>query len=480
MNHKELCIHAHFYQPPREDPFTGVVAPELGAEPYSNFNEKITAECYRPNAELGNFELISFNFGPTLASWLEGYDAVTYQRILAADRKNVARYGVGNAIAQAYNHTILPLATRRDKETQVAWGIADFRHRFGRDPQGMWLPEMAVDTETLEVLAEQGITFTILCPHQVHLPDGGWADTIRYYEARLPLNRRIALFLRDEELSNRIAFDQGITQNAANFIHWCMINGNNANRLYLIATDGETFGHHQPGREYFLRDLLCTEAPRAGCRVTYLAQHLQAHPPSGEVEIVEDSSWSCSHGVDRWNKGCSCTPGMSKWKGQLRTALDRLAGGIDALYLHEAKGRVSDPWALRNAYINVILGEMSGEALLREYADKALTTAESHRLLTMLEAQRFRQAMYTSCAWFFEDLSRLEPRYVIANAARAVRLVAEATGISLEDGFRRDLAQADSWITYENGADIYDEIVKAHPVETFTPPPSLNPNGLVG
>jgi len=162
---------------------------------------------------------------------------------------------------------------------------------------------------------------------------------------------------------------------------------------------------------------------------------------------VEDSSWSCGHGVDRWYKGCTCTPGISKWKGQLRTALDRLAGGIDALYLHETKGRVSDPWAL----------------LLREYAGKALTTDESHRLLTMLEAQRFRQAMYTSCAWFFEDLSRLEPRYVIANAARAIRLVEEATGVSLEDGFRRDLAQAESWITYENGADIYDEIVKAHP-----------------
>ncbi|MCD6552605.1 MAG: DUF3536 domain-containing protein [Anaerolineae bacterium] len=463
MNHKELCIHAHFYQPPREDPFTGVIAPELGAEPYSNFNEKVTAECYRPNAELGNFELISFNLGPTLASWLESYDPVTYQRILDSDRKNVMRYGVGNAIAQAYNHTILPLATRRDKETQVAWGIADFRHRFGRDPQGMWLPEMAVDTETLEVLAEQGITFTILCPHQVHLPDNGWADSIRYYETRLPLNRRIALFLRDEELSNRIAFDQGITQNAANFIHWCLINSNNANRLYLIATDGETFGHHQPGREHFLHDLLSTEAPQAGCQVTYLGRHLREYPPSGEAEIVEDSSWSCGHGVDRWYKGCTCTPGISKWKGQLRTALDRLAGGIDALYLHETKGRVSDPWALRNAYIHVMLGEMSGEALLREYAGKALTTDESHRLLTMLEAQRFRQAMYTSCAWFFEDLSRLEPRYVIANAARAIRLVEEATGVSLEDGFRRDLAQAESWITYENGADIYDEIVKAHP-----------------
>jgi hypothetical protein len=463
LNHKELCIHAHFYQPPREDPFNGVVAPELGAEPYSNFNEKVTAECYRPNAELGNFELISFNLGPTLASWLEGYDPVTYQRILDADRRNVERYGVGNAIAQAYNHTILPLATRRDKETQVAWGIADFRHRFGRDPQGMWLPETAVDTETLEVLAEQGIAFTVLCPHQGHLPDGGWADSIRYYEASLPLSRRIALFLRDEELSNRVAFDQAGTQNAASFIRWCMVNSDNPNRLYLIAVDGETFGHHQPGREHFLHDLLSTEAQRANCRVTYLARHLQAYPPSGVVEIVEDSSWSCSHGVDRWNKGCTCTPGISKWKGPLRTALDRLAGGIDALYLSETQGLVSDPWALRNAYIHVMLGEMSGEELLSEYADKPPTTDESRRLVVILEAQRFRQAMYTSCAWFFEDLSRLEPRYVIANAARAIGLVAQATGVSLEDGFRRDLAQAESWITYENGVDIYDKIVRAHP-----------------
>lgn len=286
---KSFCVHGHFYQPPREDPFTGVAPFEEEAEPFANFNEKVNAECYRPNAELGNFDALSFNLGPTLAAWLEGHDPPTYRRIIEADRRNRAAYGVGNALAQAYNHTILPLATQRDKETQIIWGIADFRHRFGHEPLGMWLPEMAVDQETLEVLASQGIAFTILSPPQAR----GQLDGAGPYRVRLPRGREIAVFFRDEALSNRLAFDPELKSSAKDFAESCLSGGHgpDGKGLCLVATDGETFGHHHWGRERFLHDLLYEEAPRVGYEVTFLTRYLQQHPPTAEVEIVDDTSW---------------------------------------------------------------------------------------------------------------------------------------------------------------------------------------------
>ncbi len=465
---KSFCIHGHFYQPPREDPFTGVISPEKGAMPFANFNEKINAECYRPNAELGNFEVLSFNVGPTLAVWLEGHDPSTYQRIIKSYRRNSAAHGVGNALAQAYNHTILPLATRRDKETQVAWGIADFRHRFGppgppklggrgTEPLGMWLPEMAVDQETLEVLASQGIAFTILSPHQTQ----GQLDGAGPYRVRLPRGREIAVFFRDESLSNRLAFDPELINSAEGFVENCLSgeHGPTGEGLLLIATDGETFGHHLRGEERFLHDLLYEEAPKAGYEVTFLARYLQQHPPTAEVEIVNGTSWSCGHGVARWAEGCTCTQGDSEWKRHLRVALDRLAQEMDALYQDEVERWGGDPWRLRNGYIQVMLGEIEGKAFLDQQAARKLSEEGEKRILTLLEAQYYRQAMYTSCGFFFEDLSRLEPRYIIAYAAKAIRLVKEATGVSLEEGFKRDLRLAVSWITDQTGEDIYEEVV---------------------
>ena len=460
MKFVSFCIHGHFYQPPREDPFTGVISPEKGANPFANFNEKINAECYRPNAELSNFEALSFNLGPTLAAWLEGHDPPTYQRIVEADRRNRAAHGVGNALAQAYNHTILPLATRRDKETQVAWGVADFRHRFGHPPLGMWLPEMAVDQETLEVLASQGIAFTILSP-----PPGrggmGEGDGAGPYQVRLPRGREIAVFFRGDALSNRLAFDPELTNSADDFVENCLLgdHGPGGEGLRLIATDGETFGHHHQGRDHFLHDLLYEEAPRAGYEVTFLARYLQQHPPMAEVEIVNGTSWSCGHGVARWAEGCTCTQGDSEWKRHLREALDRLAQEMDTLYQDEVERWGGDPWRLRNGYIRVVLGEIEGKAFLAQQAGRKLTEEQAKRVLTLLEAQYYRQAMYTSCGFFFEDLSRLEPRYIIAYAAKAIRLVKEATGISLEEGFKRDLRLAVSWITDQTGEDIYEEVV---------------------
>jgi len=460
---KNLCIHGHFYQPPREDPFTGVISPEKGAEPFPNFNEKINAECYRPNAERGNFEVLSFNLGPTLAAWLESHDFLTYQRIVEADVPNSvwpgtrAAHGAGNALAQPYNHTILPLATRRDKETQIIWGMADFRHRFGHDPLGMWLPEMAVDQETLEVLASQGIAFTILSPHQAR----GQIDGAGPYRARLPRGREIAVFLRDEALSNRLAFDPELTNGAKDFAENCLSGGDG---LRLLATDGETFGHHHRGGERFLHNLLYEEAPRVGYEVTSLARYLQDHPPTAEVEIIDGTSWSCGHGVARWGEGCTCTPGASRWKRALRVALDRLAQEMDTLYQNEVEKWVVDPWQLRDGYIWVVLGEMGGRDFLAQQTTGELSEGEAaesmaERILTLLETQYYRQAMYTSCGFFFEDLSRLEPRYAIAYAAKAIHLVKEATGISLEEGFKQDLRLAASWITDQTGEDIFEEVM---------------------
>jgi alpha-amylase/alpha-mannosidase (GH57 family) len=455
---KSFCVHGHFYQPPREDPFTGAIPLEKEANPFPNFNEKINAECYRPNAELGNFDALSFNLGPTLAAWLEGHDATTYQRIVEADRRNRAAYGIGNALAQAYHHTILPLATRRDKQTQVLWGIADFRHRFGHEPLGMWLPEMAVDQETLEVLASQGITFTILSPHQA-LPssfpdrDGNSAGP---YRVRLPRGREMAIFFRDESLSNHLAFNSPMTNHAKGFAGNCL---SGREGLRLVATDGETFGHHHRGGERFLHDMLYEEAPRAGYEVTFLARYWKEHPPTTEIEIVDDTSWSCGHGVARWREGCTCTQGDSRWKHHLRAALDRLAEEMDTLYQDEVERWVADPWRLRDGYIQVALGEMDGMDFLAQQAAGKLTEDEAKRILTLLKAQAYRQAMYTSCGLFFEDLSRLEPRYIIAYAAEAIHLVKKATGISLEEGFKRDLRLAVSWITGQTGEDIYKEVI---------------------
>ena len=454
-----LCVHGHFYQPPRENPFTGLIPVEPGAEPYHNFNEKIHAECYKPNAELGNLDLISFNFGPTLACWLEKTFPTTHRRIVDADHYHRRTFGIGNGMAQAYNHTILPLARHRDKVTQIAWGIADFRYRFGHPPEGMWIPEMAVDLDTLMAMESLGLRFTILCPHQVRTLDGGWVDNGKPCYVRLPNGRRFTIFVRDEELSNRLAFDPGLTENAAAFARWSREAVHADEGLFIIATDGETFGHHQPGRQFFLRSLLRSEAAQVGFQIATPGVYLHHHEPTVEVKLIENTAWSCSHGVARWSTGCSCTPGDQQWKPRLRTAFDRLAGGVDALYESECKRWISNPWALRDSYIGVMLGTVEGVALLNQFASAAIPTADAIRILRLLEAERYCQAMYTSCGWFFEDLSRLETRNSIAYAAMAVELVRQATGIDLSLSFRSDLAAARSWITDQTGRDIYDYIV---------------------
>jgi hypothetical protein len=449
-----LCIHGHFYQPPREDPFTGKIPREAGAEPYHDYNEKITAECYYPNALLSNFERISFNVGPTLMAWMSTAASETYQHIVQADRANVTASGIGNAVAQSAHHTILPLARRRDKIAQVTWGIASFEYRFGHKPTGMWLPEMAVDYETLEALAGAGISFTILSDEQMH---GELAHGAGPYRVKLSGGRNIAVFVRDRFLSNQISFDMEHFSGPRAWAYQTL--GQRSPGLTLIATDGETFGHHHRGGEQFLQYLLLRDAPALGFKITSLAQYLTDHPPQAEIEIREVTAWSCGHGLARWVTGCDCTPGDSRWKGALRRALDNLSGEIDLVYTSELCPFVIKPWSLRDAYIAVVLGQIDGPAFLAAQGLGNLPSPTADRLLKLLQAEFHRQRMYASCAFFFEELTRFEPRFAIANAARALTLVKEATGEDLSHGFRRDLSVAFSPRVGVAGADLYDAIM---------------------
>ena len=456
MTDRFFFIHGHFYQPPREEPFTGKIPREVGAEPFHDFNEKITAECYQPNAAIGNFERISFDLGPTLAAWMSAHAPDTYQRIVQSDRANVERFGVGNAVAQSAHHSILPLARRRDKIAQVAWGIASFEYRFGRKPEGMWLPEMAVDYETLEALVGAGLSFTILSDDQVQGDTGGRAGP---YRIQLSAGRSITVFVRDRFISNQISFDMEHFPGARAWA--AQVLGSREPGLTLVATDGETFGHHHRGGVRFLQDLVGRDVPATGFQVTTLSKYLADHPPQVEIEIREMTSWSCGHGVARWVTGCDCTPGDGRWKGALRRALDNLSGEMDLVYTTEVGDLSVKPWALRDAYIAVVLGQMDGPTFLAAQGLGDLPTPAAERILKLLRAQFHRQRMYTSCAFFFEELTRVEPRYAIANAARAVQLVQEATGEDLSHGFRRDLSAACSPRAGVTGADLYDAILAA-------------------
>ncbi len=316
MHTCRLCIHGHFYQPPRADPFTGHIPREPDAAPYANWNERITAECYAPNAKAGNFGRISFNLGGTLARWLDGHAHATYERIVAAERDYREAHGVGNGLAQPVHHTILPLARRRDKICQVRWGIASFFHRFGHRPEGMWLPEMAVDYETLEVMAAEGIRFTILSDEQVR---GDLEAGAGPYRVRLPGGGNIAVFMRDRHLSNALSFGMPdpacVDEWLQDQVAWRCHEG----RLLLIATDGETFGHHhRQGVEVLDRILSAGRArsetgPSGRYGLTTLGVRLRQNPPQAELEVIENTAWSCAHRLDRWVVGCACTPGDRRW-----------------------------------------------------------------------------------------------------------------------------------------------------------------------
>lgn len=453
-----LCVHGHFYQPPRENPFTGISI-ETGAAPYINFNERITTECYRPNAEVGNFDKMSFDMGPTLASWLEKAHPDVYQRIIQADYAHMRKYGVGNALAQAYNHTILPLASMRDQRTQILWGLRDFRQRFGRKARGMWLAETAVDLVTLDILAQEGIEYTILAPWQAMGP----IDPAEPYLVRLPGQRSITVFFYND-LSGPLSYCDEWTDDANKFASSYQrfyVRETDRPQMHVIATDGELYGHHKPWRDKFLAHLLQRSAPAYGLEVCSLERYLHEYPASREVELRGPSSWSCYHGVDRWKHGCDCTEGESAWKGPFRQALVNLQGQMDALFEEYASETLADPWAARNDYLALRAGWETPESFW-EYHGKQRRPPQdipsTLRAVQLLEAQFYLQYSFTSCGFFFEDLDRIEPQNNIAFARRAISLVWQALGIDLQHDFLADLSATKSWRTGVTGTDMYHRL----------------------
>ncbi len=454
MSKPLLCIHGHFYQPPREDPFTGEYRYEPTAAPYPNWNARITAECYRPNVQASNFSRISFNFGGTLARWMDLCANDTYMQIIAAVRASQRRFGIGNGIAQAMHHTILPLARGRDKRCQIHWGVANYVHRFGLRPEGIWLPEMAVDYETLETVLDAGLWFVILSEEQVR---GDLSFGAGPYKVRLPSGRFVTVFVRERDLSNFFSFSMPTPLQAREWMNDVM-RGRSPDSLTLIATDGETFGHHHAQGVEVLK-AITTPSPTDVYAITTLGAYLHRCPPVAEIEIVENSAWSCTHNLGRWSTGCGCTPSPSYWKGALRRALDNLSRDIDEIYVDVVRRRNLAPWVLRDDYISVLLSQVDPHTFLKERYLGHLSQVGQQQILHLLEAQVYRQRMFVSCAFFFEDLERIEAHYAIANAVQAMALISYVTGDDLTRAFRRDLSIATSSVTYRSGADILDEFL---------------------
>lgn len=430
MSSRSFCVHGHFYQPSREDPLTGLIPDESGSEPYPNWNERVNDRSYLPNAEAGNFSKISFNIGPTLARWMEGYAPGTLSMIAASEQASYERFGAGNAMAQPYHHTILPLASRRDKELQVRWGIADFKHTFGHAPEGMWLPEAAVNLETLSVLADEGIRFTILAPGSAE-SDG--LDTNQPYQVQLPDGKSIVVFFYNGALGTAISFNPAATENAERFISDHLIEqyaDSGDDQLVLVATDGELYGHHQPFREKFLAYLMNGALHDRGIETITPGRWLRKHPVTSEIRIKENTSWSCFHGVQRWADACGCTPGGT-WKKGLRDFLDQAGVVLDAVYERTAAEWLKDPWQAREEIIHFVLHEESYEDWQTRNVRKGFSFKNALQLRKLMQAQFERQRMFTSCGWFFEQFDRIEPRNNLKYAAHALTLTEAACGIDL-------------------------------------------------
>lgn len=455
MQKRHLCIHGHFYQPPRENPWLNKIEIQDSAYPYHDWNHRINAECYARNSAariingdgkivdiLNNYSYMSFNFGPTLLSWIELEAPRTYNAILGADKESQKRFsGHGSAIAQVYNHIIMPLANQKDKETQVIWGIEDFIQRFGRYPEGMWLSETAVDTATLEVLAYHDIKFTVLSPFQAKcfrkLGDSQWEDVSKgtidprnVYQCHLPSGRSISLFFYDGHVSKEVAFN-ALLNSGEEFASRLVSSFSDEDKPQLvhIATDGESYGHHHQYGEMALSYCLSLLEEEEEIELTVYGEYLEKFPPEYEVAIIEESSWSCNHGVERWKSDCGCNTGGNEgwtqaWRGPLRDAFDWLRDQLTVLYEEELAVYDLNPWELRNGYIHIVSNRSreSIEAFLRKWFDKRLHESEKIKILSLLEMQYHCMLMYTSCGWFFDEVSGLETVQDILYAARAIQL----------------------------------------------------------
>ncbi|HYB52510.1 MAG TPA: DUF3536 domain-containing protein, partial [Thermoanaerobaculia bacterium] len=472
-----VCVHGHFYQPPRESPWLEAIEVQDSAYPYHDWNERVTAECYAPNAHsrilddreriasiVNNYARISFDFGPTLLSWLEQKSPDVYAAVLTADRESRDRFsGHGSALALPYNHMILPLANRRDRRTQVLWGIHDFTRRFGRAPEGMWLPETAVDVETLDALAELGIRFTILAPHQAlrARPLGGrWSDvaggkidTTVPYRVSLSSGRALDVFFYDEGISRDVAFG-GLLHSGQRFaarLKAAFPAEGDGPRLVHLASDGETYGHHHPHGDMALAFALASIEAGEDVALTNYAEFLEKRPPEDEVEIREFTSWSCAHGVERWRAGCGCAtgthPGWSQaWRGPLREALNGLRDAVTVPFEEKGRDLLRDPWAARDEYAAVVLDRSPGnvERFLQAQAARPLEPEERVAARKLLELQRHAMLMFTSCGWFFDDVSGIEAVQVLQYAGRVVQLAEDLFGGSFEGPFLDALARARS------------------------------------
>ena len=498
-----LTIHGHFYQPPRENPWLEAIELQDSAAPFHDWNERINQECYNPNSVskivdsrnrildvVNNYEYISYNFGPTLLSWMEHYAPLTYERIIKADIESIAEHnGHGNAIAQVYNHIIMPLANEHDKETQIKWGIRDFEYRFGRKPEGMWLAETAVDDDTLRLLEANGIKFTILSPYQAEkfkkAGDKEWTDVswgnidpARSYKYNIKSapGKSIDLFFYDGAISRSVAFDELLKD--GNKFSKRLKEGVSECRDYPqlvhIATDGESYGHHTKFGDMALAYVLKIKAKDEGFTITNYAEYLEKYRSDCEVEIKQASSWSCFHGVGRWKEDCGCSTGghpgwNQQWRKPLREALDYLRDELVTVFEQYGKKYFNDVWDVRNKYIDVILdrGDMNVKNFQQENFLPDLSDEDRVHAMELLEIQRQTMLMYTSCGWFFSEISGIETVQIMKYAARAMQLASRFTSKNLEENFLNILSQAKSNIPeHGTGKDIFERFVKPSIVTT--------------
>ena len=480
---KYICIHGHFYQPPRENAWLEIIEVQESAAPFHDWNERITEECYGPNAHArilnekgriiditNNYEKISFNMGPTLLSWMELNRPEAYESIIQADKIGQKRFGGhGPAIAQVFNHLIMPLASKRDKDTQIIWGLFDFEKRFNRASEGIWLAETAVDMDTLESLADNGVKYTILAPNQAKRfrGSGDWQNGInpnQPYVVKLKGNREMALFFYNGEVSQQVAFS-GLLNDGRLFAEKLM-EGFNApegiTELLHIATDGESYGHHHRQGEMALAYCLHQLEMEPKVRLTNYGEYLAINPPTMEVEIHQNSSWSCAHGVERWRSNCGCHTGgeeswNQEWRAPLRTALDYLKEELDKLYEFEMKSIHPKPWELRNTFIEVVFQceNRDYEPFLEKYLPKLAHEQRTHAI-RLLEMQRNSMLMYTSCGWFFNDVSGIETIQILQYADRAIQLAERESDLDLHTKFLTILRDGKSNITSQGTIeDIY-------------------------
>lgn len=480
-----VCIHGHFYQPPRENPWTGEIELQESARPYHNWNERIYHECYKPNSEativndkgqtvglVNNYELISFNFGPTLLEWIKLKHPDTYTKILDADKNSLHKHsGHGNAIAMCYNHMIMPLANFNDKVTQVKWGLADFKHHFGRDSEGIWLPETACNMETIEVLISEGIKYIILDPGQAAFirktASEEWIDiTTVGLNPRLPYkcfskknrNNFINIFFYDGPISKEMAFDDVLM--ASQNLMQKVLNAADAgeiSQLISAATDGETFGHHKKFADRTLAHFLKVLAPLNNVTIVNYGEYLENHPSGYEVILKsgEGTSWSCPHGVKRWKEDCGCGAGSGfnqQWRKPLREAMDWLRDQLIVIFEQYGSLYLKDVWKSRNEYINVILNKTPAERdeFVDRNASRNLSHSEIQMCFDLLEMQKFSMLMFTSCGWFFSDISGIETIKILEYASRAIEIAESLSHVQLEKEFLNRLHDAKSNIK-ENG-----------------------------